>query len=138
MSNSIKKASLNNNSADSFDLLNSRRKDLKTHLPKRFQSKEQSLSESLKIPPKDPIPQSYSVSIFVDGASNMDRVSHLNSSQISNPPGSLEHRLRPISGIRNHLKRNLNNNHSSLDIMRDTDLIDRIGMLLCIGRDLRY
>ena len=131
MSVSLKKSSLINNSTDSIasNLSTSRQRDSRARLPKRRQSKDQSITESLKLPPKDPIPQNYCVSIYVDGASNMDRVSHLNSSQIGNPPGCLEHRLRPISGIRNHIRRNLKTNQSNIDLMRETDLVDRIGKI---------
>lgn len=76
---------------------------------------------------KDPIPQNYCVNIFVDGAQHMDRTSHFGADQVGSNL-CLEHRMRPISGVRNHLRRNLGSSQQ-IDVMKNTDLLDRIGSL---------
>lgn len=77
-------------------------------------------------------PISYCVNINQDGARHMDKVSHLNAEQVENE--TLENSLRPISGIRNHIKRNLLGNQTEIDIIKDTDLIERIGSVKTLKR----
>ena len=78
-----------------------------------------------------PKPISYCVNINQDGARTMDKVSHLNAEQINNE--TLEHSLRPISGIRNYIKRNLISTQSEADIIHD-DIIKRIGSVKTLKR----
>ena len=77
-------------------------------------------------------PINHFVNINQDGARTMDRVSHINAEQIECE--SLEHLLRPISGIRNHVKRNLCGSQSEIDIIKDTDIIQRIGSIKTLKR----
>lgn len=77
------------------------------------------------------LPSFYCVNINQDGFRNMDRASHINDENIdeSQMVSSMEFKLRPISGLRNHLKRNLSTNFNSLDVMKETDLVERISFL---------
>ena len=88
----------------------------------------ESIPESIAI--KQDTPANYCVNIHVDGQMNMDRASHISSQQLN--ASCLEHSLRPISGVRNHLRRNLSHSQSrrGFDAIKDTDFIDRIGNLL--------
>ena len=89
------------------------------------------------VEPKKNIPLGYCININLDGSRDMDLVSHLESDQIENK--SLIHKLRPISGIRNHIKRNLSSNQINLDILRETDLIQRICSVKTLKRlDLSF
>lgn len=81
----------------------------------------------------------YCISIYQDGTMNMDRASHIEREQIENR--TLEFQLRPISGIRNHIKRNLYTARleTNVDILKDTDLIHRISSVKTVKRlDLSY
>ncbi|RNA07796.1 hypothetical protein BpHYR1_018496 [Brachionus plicatilis] len=80
------------------------------------------------------LPSSYYININQDGFQNMDKVNHLNNEDIENQ--RLELQLRPISGLRNHVKRNQPLN---VDLLKDTDFIQRIGSIKTLKRlDLSY
>jgi Leucine-rich repeat (LRR) protein len=62
----------------------------------------------------------------------MDRASHINAAEIdptSTPTLNIEFKMRPISGIRNHVKRNQSAHFNALDVVKDTDMVDRISHL---------
>ncbi len=87
------------------------------------------------------LPINYCINITQDGFRNMDRASHINPDQIDCK--ELETKLRPISGIRNHIKRNLTSaqqrSKTSFDIVKDTDVIQRIGSVKTLKRlDLSF
>lgn len=80
------------------------------------------------------LPSSYYININQDGFRNMDKVNHINNEDIENR--KLELQLRPISGIRNHIKRN---QLSEIDLIKDTDFIERIGSITTLKRlDLSF
>jgi Leucine-rich repeat (LRR) protein len=92
------------------------------------------------------LPSFYCVNINQDGLPNMDRASHFNADEIE--PKTLEFKLRPISGIRNHIKRNLtmsmsnssttlssnSNVGSTMDICRQTDIVSRLSSVKTLRR----
>ena len=89
----------------------------------------------------EPIPLTYCININQDGYPNMDRACHFNEEEMENR--LLENKLRPISGIRNHLKRNmsasLSNRFPTFDFIKDTDIIQRISSVKNLKRlDLSY
>jgi hypothetical protein len=146
MSFSLKKSSLNT-SSESFasNLLSNRKASDKSKASlskhKRSEKTSKDLTQSLLNPidsvSKEPIPRNYCVNIYVDGAQHMDRTSHLNSEQFKDL--CLEHQLRPISGLRNHLRRNLSSRQLNFDLIKETDFIDRIGIVLVLSmHDLKY
>ena len=89
----------------------------------------------------EPIPVTYCININQDGYPNMDRACHFNEEEMENR--LLENKLRPISGIRNHLKRNmsasLSNRFPTFDFVKDTDIIQRISSVKTLKHlDLSY
>ncbi|CAF0772659.1 unnamed protein product [Brachionus calyciflorus] len=98
---------------------------------------ENSLNESDFTKTSQILPSYYCININQDGYPNMDKTSHINDEEIENK--RLEFQLRPISGIRNHLKRNESNNNKSIDITKDTDIFQRIGSVKTLKRlDLSF
>lgn len=140
MSISLKKSNLNNSTDSIASSLASTRKN---PTQSRMQSKKRtskdhiSISESIKetiIKKQQPLANNYCINIYVDGGHSMDRVSHLGVDQIGGLNASLEHRMRPVSGVRNHLRRNLATHQADFDILKETDLIDRISTLKSLKR----
>lgn len=80
------------------------------------------------------LPSSYFININQDGFRNMDKANHINNEDIENR--KLELQLRPISGLRNHIKRN---QLLEIDLIRDTDFIERVGSIKTLKRlDLSF
>lgn len=94
-----------------------------------YKSSEKDADIDLKL---KTLPISYCVNINQDGSRNMDKVSHINDDNIECK--FLESKLRPISGLRNHLKRNISTNEADLDIIKDTDIIQRIASFKTLKR----
>lgn len=84
------------------------------------------------------LPSFYCVNIGRDGTRTMDLPSHINPAELgATDDGNLslmsqiECKLRPISGVRNYLKRNNSAqlNTRDRDVIRDTDLMERLILL---------
>lgn len=111
-----------------------RQSNINSNMNKEIGSTENSsidsdLSKSTKM-----LPSSYFININQDGFPNMDKVNHLNNDDTDNL--RLEFQLRPISGLRNHIKRN---QPLKEDLFKETDFIQRIGRIKTLKRlDLSF
>lgn len=99
---------------------------LKSAASKRTGSKrneQTQLNDDMEGQQVQPIWPNYSVGLYQEGARHMDTVF-----QICMKPNSrsIELKMRPVSGVRNHIKRNLIAASSQLDVIRETDLVQRI------------
>ena len=120
-----------------------KRRQLRTTSSLGQQDKEYAAkrAEEFEASKLEPIPVTYCVNIHQEGYPNMDRACHFNEEELENR--LLENKLRPISGIRNHLKRNMSSALTqrlpAFDFIKDTDIIQRISSVKTLKRlDLSY
>ena len=97
--------------------------------------------EGINIAKLRSLPTGYCVNIQIEGSKIMDQVVHINSISMNytNLITLNEMRLRPISGLHNLLKRNFSANQTYSNVLKDTDLIERIGNVKSLKRlDLSF